>query len=414
VVLSGRLSVRRADRAGVAREIRELTVGSVSGMLPYSRLSNNPAGYIVADGPAELLLVAGNDIREMTARCYDFTAICVHEMLDRARVFKSDDLQLEKMASLGRLSAGIAHELNNPSSALGRSASEMEACRLEMVAAAEALGRTGLDAGRRAAVETLEAAVGHPVRESLSPVAQADREDAIAAWLVANGVEGDLAGRLTSTGVSLADLDAARAALSADELAVALRFVALSASITRLTTEMGNAARRIQGLVAAVKKHTHMDRAPSVEAIDLEPHLRDTLILVGSEARARGVVLELDVEPALPPVLGVVGELNQVWLNLLDNAIDAAPEHGHVLVRAAADRGAVIVRVIDDGPGIPEQDRERIFDPFFTTKPVGQGAGLGLDVVRTIVQKHRGTVQVDSRPGRTEFQVCLPTAEPRR
>jgi signal transduction histidine kinase len=412
IVLAGRLSVRRVDGAGVDREVRELKPGSVSGMLPYSRLTN-PAAYIVSDGPAEILLIASTDVREMTRACYDVTAFCVHQMLDRARVFKSDDLQQEKMASLGRLSAGIAHELNNPSSAIGRSAREMDACRLELAAAAQALGAASLSGERLSAFGRLKEAAERTLDDTLSPLARADREDAVDAWLADHGVDTDLTDRLASTGVTIEDLDAANTGLSGNQLAVALRYVAANVTAGRLSMEITKAAVRIQSLVAAVKKHTHMDRAPSVEAIRLDMHLNDTLTLVGSRARAKGVALALTVDPDLPAVEGLVGELNQVWLNLLDNAIDAAPENGQVSVTAVRERGTVIVRVTDDGAGIAGSDLARIFDPFFTTKPVGQGVGLGLDIVQTVVRSHRGSVEVDSRPGRTEFRVCLPAVAPR-
>jgi signal transduction histidine kinase len=411
IVLSGRLSVRRVDRAGVDREVRTIVPGRVSGILPYSRLSpgrGNAAGYIVSDGPSEILLIGNAHIREMTRLCYDFTALCVHEMLDRARVFNSDDLQQEKMASLGRLSAGIAHELNNPSSAIGRSARELDSCRLDLAAAARALGAATLNDGELAAVTALERAAERRSDDALSPLARTDREDAVEAWLAAHGVDTGLTDRLAGTGVTIADLDAASAGLPGDRLAVALRYVAANATTGRLSIEINNAAVRIQSLVASVKKHTHMDRVPAIEPIRLDVHLNDTLTLVGSLAQSKGVALTLTVEPDVPAVWGRVGELNQVWLHLLDNAIDAAPEHGHVSVTAVRERGVVVVRVIDDGAGIADSDLPHIFDPFFTTKAVGHGVGLGLDIVQTLVRGHRGSIEVDSRPGRTEFRVCLP------
>jgi signal transduction histidine kinase len=405
VVLSGRFSIT-VERGGVTSVIRRFEAGGLAGHLPYSRMTA-PPGDVVADEPVDMLLIASDDIGEMTARCYDFTALCVHEMVDRARAFKSDDLHREKMASLGRLSAGLAHELNNPSSAIVRSAKEMDACRQEVADAARALGAASLGGAQLEAVGALEAAAASagPPRSSLE---QSDREDAIARWLDDHGVEASLALPLAGTALELAALDRADGSLARDQLAAALRHVAANAAARQLTDEIAHAATRIHTLVAAVKKHTHMDRAPIVEAVHLHGHLTDTLTLVAGKARGKTVTLELQVEPDLPPVRGVVGELNEVWLNLVDNAIDAVRETGRIAVTARRERDAVVVRVIDDGAGIAEGDRARVFEPFFTTKPVGQGAGLGLDVVQGIVRSHGGSVDLQSMPGRTEFRVSLP------
>jgi signal transduction histidine kinase len=325
-------------------------------------------------------------------------------------VFKSDDLQREKMASLGLLSAGLAHELNNPSSAVARSAKELTACRKELVAASRDLGAAGLTGHQLAALTALETTAESAPNEPHSPLARGDREDALGQWLDDRGVDAGLAEPLANSAVTVADLDAAAAALTGRQLAVALRYVTANVSASRLTAEIEHAASRIHSLVAAVKKHTHMDRAPVLEAVHLDGNLADTLMLIGSKARAKAVTLELKVEPNLPAVQGVVGELNQVWLNLIDNAIDAAPEAGHVTVAAGRERDSVVVRVIDDGAGIAEGDRDRIFEPFFTTKAVGHGTGLGLDIVQGVVRSHKGSIEVSSQPGRTEFRVCLPIA----
>jgi signal transduction histidine kinase len=174
--------------------------------------------------------------------------------------------------------------------------------------------------------------------------------------------------------------------------------------------DISSSTERIHSLVAAVKKHTHMDRAP-VEPIRLEEHLSDAVTLMSSKASLKDVSVELSVEADLPAVEASVSELNQVWMHLVDNAIDAAPESGRIAIDARRDHDRVVVRVIDDGPGIPEERQERVFEPFFTTKEVGEGRGLGLDVVRTVVLSHRGTVDLASSPGRTEFRVTLPASD---
>lgn len=443
VLISGRFSVRM-DQSGVTREMREVMPGRITGYLPYSRITA-PRGYLVADGPVEYLEIGQADIKEMTRACYEFTASCVHEMLDRVRVFKADDKHQEKMAALGRLSAGLAHELNNPASAVARAADDLDRARADLVAAARVLGATGLDSGARGldsgaggldggatepdggaanpegpathrdgaaerALEALEATAGAGPGEATSALERADLEDRIMDWLDARGIDPDLAYPLTEHGLTVADLDEAERALDVRQLTAALRYLAANATARDLTASISSAAARIHSLVTAVKKHTHMDRAPTAELIVLESHLADTVALMRSKASDKSVALDLQVDPDVPPVEGSVADLNQVWMHLVDNAIDAAPESGRVSIEMGRDHDVVVVRVVDDGPGIPAEDRERVFEPFFSTKEVGQGRGLGLDIVRTVVSKHRGTVELRSAPGRTEFRVALPVS----
>jgi signal transduction histidine kinase len=410
IVLSGRLSIR-LDHEGITRTFKEWTRGDLSGLLPYSRLSK-AIGDVQVDEPVELFVIPNALVKEMTRTCYEFTALCVHEMIDRARQFKSQDLVVQKLASLGVLSAGIAHELNNPSSALARSAKELAACHAELVETARAVGEARLTAAQLAALAVLEHSEDTGAADLRSPLDRADREDAGAAWLEAHRIDPALAEPLARSTATEAQLDDLARVLEPGQLDVALRYVAAELTARRLTLEIERAAGRIHQLAAIVKKQTHMDRVPVADAIALEENLSDTLILMGSKARAKSVTLELRVEPDLQPLAGIVGELNQVWLNLIDNAIDAAPEGGHVWVSAERGRDSVVVKVTDDGGGIAAADRDRIFEPFYTTKPVGKGTGLGLGTVQEVVRGHRGSVEVNSAPGRTEFRVCLPATSP--
>jgi signal transduction histidine kinase len=189
-----------------------------------------------------------------------------------------------------------------------------------------------------------------------------------------------------------------------------LRWTAAGCSVRTLASEIHEAGTRIAGLVLAIKGFTHMDRAEVAEPVDLKLGLSNTVAVLKAKARSKAAAVVVNVEPDLPPVRGFVGELNQIWANLIDNALDAVPNPGRVEVLANREGQRVVVRIIDNGSGIPAEIRERIFDPFFTTKPVGQGTGLGLDIVRRLVRHNDGEIAVESQPGRTEFRVVLPTA----
>ena len=239
-----------------------------------------------------------------------------------------------------------------------------------------------------------------------------EREDAIADWLADHGVDGDIAGPLAETSVTLATLDQAADAVDGPLLSAVLRWAAAGCSVRGLASEIQDAASRISGLVTAIKGFTHMDQATVAEPVDLQQGLSNTVAVLKSKARAKSVAVTVSVASDIPRVLGFAGELNQIWANLIDNALDAVPESGHVDVTARVERQRVVVSVIDDGPGIPVEIRERVFDPFFTTKPVGKGTGLGLDIARRLVMPQRWRNRGRTVPGRTEFRVSLPVATP--
>jgi signal transduction histidine kinase len=244
-----------------------------------------------------------------------------------------------------------------------------------------------------------------------SPIEQAEREEAIADWLAARGLDAGSADALAETAVTFEALDRLAGAVDGPALNAALRWVAAGCYVRNLTSEIQEAARRISGLVTAIKGFTHMDQANVPESVNLTRGLDDTVAVLRAKARAKSASVVVDVEAELPPARGFVGELNQIWANLIDNALDAIPASGRVEVRANREDRHVVVRVIDNGSGIPDSIKERIFDPFFTTKPVGQGTGLGLDIVRRLVRHNEGEISVESRPGRTEFRVELPADE---
>jgi signal transduction histidine kinase len=407
IVLSGQLSIR-VQRSGAHRKIMEWRGGDVSGLLPYSRL-NRPPGDILAEEPTEIATVSRDHFPEMIRQCQEVTAILVHVMLDRARYFTSSDLQAEKMASLGKLAAGLAHELNNPASAVVRSARLLADSVAEMEKAAWALGRADFSTSQLATLDQFAARCRQPATSKTpSPVERADREDALEQWLDHHGAESALAESLVDAGVSIPELDGVAAELDGAKLHAALRWAATVCKTRQLTAEIESASGQIHDLVRAVKGFTYMDQNAAPTSVDIAQGLADTLVVLGGKARKKNVQVCLKADPSLPRIEGFGGELNQVWQNLIDNALDAAPESGHVTVTAAQEGSSVVVKVADDGPGIPAEIRDQIFDPFFTTKPIGQGTGLGLDIVQRLVRRHEGEIEAQSEPGRTEFRVTLP------
>jgi signal transduction histidine kinase len=407
IILKGHVS-HLTDQGGTWRKAMDWRDGDATGLLPYSRLAAAPGNSVIQE-PTELLRVASEYLPALPLECPHLTAELVHVMVDRARAFKVSDLQVEKMASLGKLAAGLAHELNNPASAAARSARLVSEALGESDAASRAFGAADLDAGALAMVERVRSVCGAaPATSVLSPLERADREDELANWLLDHGADDALAAPLAETDVTLALLDELAAAIGVEKLHVSLRWVAAGCTVRGLARDIERAASRVHELVSAVKGFTYMDRAATPEPVDLARGLTDTLAVMTAKARGKSASLTVDVPADLPRVRGSGGELNQVWANLVDNALDAVKDGGRVMVTARAAGTKVVVRVTDDGPGIPPDVKSRIFDPFFTTKPVGMGTGLGLDIVRRLVDRNDGSIEVESEPGRTEFRVALP------
>lgn len=406
VVLDGYLTIR-VDRGAGSRLVMEWHGGDVTGLLPYSRL-RTPPGNVVAEEPTEVLMLDPSHIAYMIRECHELTAVLVHVMIDRARVFKSNELMDEKLASLGRLAAGLAHELNNPASAVARSSKSLLAELAVLDDATKQFCLLNLSDTQCFSIAALRNERS-PVVGS-TPLEAADREDALTEWLDARGVVGVDLQPLANSAFVPADLDRLREAVGDEKIGTVLTHIAAGQTVRRLATEIGAAAERIHALVAAVKGFTYMDQHATRQPIAIDRGLQDTITVLGSKARARNVTVTLEVEPHLPAVDGFGGELNQVWANLLDNAIDAS-RHGHVRVIASQPLDHVVVRIIDDGPGIPDAVLARVFDPFFTTKPVGEGTGLGLDIARRIVHRHHGLIDVHTGVDGTEFRVTLPVAD---
>ncbi|HET7250510.1 MAG TPA: ATP-binding protein [Gemmatimonadales bacterium] len=409
ILLTGHLVlyVDRGRGSGGRRKLAEWRGGEVSGVLPYSRVTS-AIGDGVVEVDTEIWMVDREWFPEMIRACPELTAILVHVMLDRARQFTSAELRDEKLLALGKLAAGLAHELNNPASAMVRSAKVLGDLLDQGEAAAHALGALGLDATQMAGLQAVrDACWAAPVR-TWSPLERADREEHFAAWIEARGGDAGLAAPLAETAVALDVLEGLAGVVPDAALDVALRWIAGGCAVRGLRQEIERGAARIFELVSAVKGFTQMDRTPDAQPVDVRRSLHDTIIVLRSKAASRSASLVADVPVDLPAVQGVGAELNQIWANLVDNALDAVGPGGHVVVSARREGNRIVVEVTDDGPGIPADIRERIFEPFFSTKDVGKGVGLGLDLVRRTLERHDGEIDVESRPGRTVFRVRLP------
>jgi signal transduction histidine kinase len=409
ILLSGRLS-HHVDRGAGRRKVMEWVGGEVTGVLPYSRMTT-PPGDTIVDEPTEAVRIPREDLPALIRNCYEVTAALVHVMTDRARRFTSTDLRDEKLISLGKLASGLAHELNNPASAAMRDAKSLPDALNAAEEAARSLAGAELTTPQLKELDEVRSLLMTSAPQPyISGLALADREEVLLEWLDDHDLDSVPAEELARTTITTEVLDRLGRTLNGESLGAALRWIAGGANARSLAFDIERAVTRIHALVASVKGFTHMDQAPVPAPVDILRGLSDTVSILDGKARGKSVTITLTVTPDLPPIRGIGGEVNQVWMNLIDNAIDAAAEPGRVDVTASLEGTCVIIRVIDNGTGIPADILEKIFDPFFTTKPVGGGTGLGLDIVRRIVQWHNGEIEVVSRPGRTEFCVKLPVA----
>ncbi len=317
----------------------------------------------------------------------------------------------EKMASLGKLSAGMAHELNNPAAAAQRGAAQLHAIFQRLQEIQLRLGEQKLELEQIEGMVRLYRTAWERAREplALSAIERSDRETALGRWLVDRGLGagGELAPALVNLGYGGGELEELAESFPGPQLSLVIDWLSSTYSIFVLVGEIGLGTGRIAEIVKALKTYTYMDRAP-IQPVDVREGIDNTLIILHSKLK-RGVTVVRRYADDLPVIQAYAGELNQVWTNLIDNAIDAMDGEGTLTIRARRDGPWVVVEVEDDGPGIPEEIRSLVFDPFFTTKGPGGGTGLGLNISRNlVVQRHGGMMEVQSEPGCTRFTVRLP------
>ncbi|MBV8817753.1 MAG: cyclic nucleotide-binding domain-containing protein [Acidobacteriaceae bacterium] len=412
VMLEGEINARRESHGGDA-PLYIARAGQVTGYLPFSRMTHYK-GTIRAAAPTRIARLMKDHIDEMLQRIPLLLPRLVGLMADRIREVSRADQQREKLMALGKFSAGLAHELNNPAAAARRSAEGLRQAMVVLRKAKSQLEAENLSHDQRMHISRLEeetlARALQPV--ALDPIEQSDREDQLLTWLEDLRVPEawKLAPELVENGITQDMLGAAATSFSGTLLGAVLQRLVTALTAQKLIGEIENATGRISDLVRAIKEYSYMDQAPEQE-VDIHQGIESTLTMLKFRLK-KGVTVTKEFDRTLPRLCAHGSELNQVWTNLIDNAVDAMGGNGELTIRTSRVLDYALVEVIDHGPGIPEDLKPHIFEPFFTTKGVGEGTGLGLDAVYRIVRHHHGEVTFTSRPGETNFQVRLPFKQP--
>jgi signal transduction histidine kinase len=385
--------------------------GQPTGVLPFSRMKTY-AGRGIAVQPSRIAAMPATLLRELVYRAPNLAQQLVGEMTDRTRESARMGERRNKMLALGKLSAGLAHELNNPAAAAVRSSGRLREVLMERRRILLEFRASVIPPEAQAILtdlnQKLSDCVDSPGAFTLDPLEKADREADMSDFLESAGVAGDIAADLVEAGITVAQLQPLRQHLPPGNLQRGLKILACDFQILCLARELEEASSRISNLVQAVKQYSYMDRTPLSE-VNIAEGIDVTLRMFQHQLK-HGVKVKRHYDPAVPKLSANGSELNQVWTNLIDNALDAMGEaENRILeIRTALEPTGVLIEIIDNGPGIPPDVQARMFEPFYTTKPVGEGTGLGLDIVQRIIHSHKGSIRVESAPGRTVFQVRLP------
>jgi signal transduction histidine kinase len=360
--------------------------------------------------PGRMLRVPAELLRSQMQEWFPLAVHLISGLFHTARSIESTARQRDALVSLGTLAAGLAHELNNPAAAAGRAVDSLDETCATLLDSLRDLARGGLTAAQFGALDDLRRSVEVPTGHT-DALAAADREEELAAWLEERAVPSPwrLAASLTAAGIDGAWCARAAAAVPDDALAPALTWVTSAVTAQRLLTEVREATGRVSELVSAVRSYTQMDRA-TLQSVDVREGLESTLIMLGHKLRQSHVNVVREYAEDLPRIDGYAGELNQVWTNLVDNAIDAMADGGTLTVAACTrDDSSLVVEIRDTGHGMSPEVAARAFDTFFTTKDVGRGTGLGLDIARRVVcDRHRGEIEIDASGAGTTLRVTLP------
>jgi signal transduction histidine kinase len=383
--------------------------GGVGGLLPYSRMKDSP-GYAISVGKTKRFSLHRKYFQELELLNPALIQRLIGYMTERARSFATIQLQHEKVSALGKLSAGIAHEMNNPASAINRISAELSKRLKENYVLTEKLLEHKISSEHIKSIRVMVDEKENEDKKKLSPMQRMQKEDEINDWLESNGLNGNniAAETFAETGITGKDLENIRNKVNQDAFINVLHWVDNLLISQRILKDLEESSLRISNLVGAIKSHVHMDQTNELQSTDIHRDIENTLTLMGYKLREKNITVIKIFCDEFPEVPAYVGELNQVWTNIIDNAIYALPQNGELTIETTCDSKYVNVKICDNGTGIPPEILSRIFDPFFTTKKVGDGTGIGLDLVNRIIKRHNGEIKVNSKPGRTEFLISIP------
>ncbi|MCB0728919.1 MAG: cyclic nucleotide-binding domain-containing protein [Ignavibacteriae bacterium] len=392
----------------------EMSSGGIGGLIPYSRMKTSP-GYAYAQGNVRRLELHKDHFHELELMNPDLIQRLIGYMTERARSFATVKLQHEKVSALGKLAAGIAHELNNPASAINRISSELGKRLTNNYQLTEDLLAHKINPDQLKFISYLVEAKNNDNdgKKKLTAIQRMELEDNIYDWLKKKGLSEDVivGETFVESGFTSEDLESFCSVFEKESIKYVIKWLENLLSSKKILQDLDEASSRISNLVGAIKSHVHMDQSNELQPTDLNKDIDNTITLLGYKLREKNINVKKLYCENLADVPAYIGELNQVWTNLIDNSIYALDKNGEISIETKCNDNSVTVRFIDNGAGIPQDIQSRIFDPFFTTKKVGEGTGIGLDLVNRIIKHHNGEISVNSKPGRTEFIITLPIHE---
>ncbi|MFD2564561.1 ATP-binding protein [Aquimarina rubra] len=409
IVLQGKIEIK-VEQNGNYKHVALMDTNEIGGLLPFSRASS-ALGFGEVLENSDVLVLEKSCFKEMISNHYELTESLVHKMTTRVREFTKDNVQAEKMMSLGKLSAGLAHELNNPASAMVRSA---KALKEHLANVPEKFKRVVSIQATEKEIDIINdilfEKLNNRPENNMKLTERNEKEDELEEWLEDHNVDNayELTETLLDFCIGIPAMEEIHKATGQKNFPHAIEWIENVLTTEKMVDEIGEASDRISSLVSSIKSYTHMDRAPEKVSTDIHIGLKSTLTMLNHKLKKKNISLEKDFQANLSEPLIFVSEINQVWTNLIDNAVDAMSHSGVLKIKTSEDQKFVKVEIIDDGDGIPEEHLDHIFDPFFTTKAIGEGTGMGLEVVQRIINQHAGKITVKSKKGETRFTVYLP------